>query len=231
MSAAQAGTPISRVDLHLHSRASADTGNWVLRQAVLPESFTEPLEGVVTSTLTKASGRWAISRAPAGHLRVGPPREQRPETSSCCTASPTSLRAARANVNARTSRRPTSGIGLSSDGRCFMASALRRAALSRRATTIPARHISRVRDPRSRGGRPATGSIAKVAACCSRALVWVHRQRSNGRRPRRSPAWRPRSLPRHGACVLTCTRPISITAASWRPPWTSSTACSTKDES
>ena len=68
MSAAQAGTPISRVDLHLHSRASADTGNWVLRQAVLPESFTEPLEGVVTSTLTKASGRWAISRAPAGHF-------------------------------------------------------------------------------------------------------------------------------------------------------------------
>ncbi len=32
------------MDLHLHSRASTDTGNWVLRQAVLPESFTEPLE-------------------------------------------------------------------------------------------------------------------------------------------------------------------------------------------
>jgi glycosyltransferase involved in cell wall biosynthesis/predicted metal-dependent phosphoesterase TrpH len=31
------------VDLHLHSRASTDTGSWVLRQAVLPESFTEPL--------------------------------------------------------------------------------------------------------------------------------------------------------------------------------------------
>lgn len=44
MTAAQSSTPVSRVDLHLHSRASTDTGNWVLRQAVLPESYTEPLE-------------------------------------------------------------------------------------------------------------------------------------------------------------------------------------------
>lgn len=33
---------MTRVDLHLHSRASTDTGNWFLRQAALPESYTPP---------------------------------------------------------------------------------------------------------------------------------------------------------------------------------------------
>jgi hypothetical protein len=33
---------MTRVDLHLHSRASTDTGNWFLRQAALPESYTSP---------------------------------------------------------------------------------------------------------------------------------------------------------------------------------------------
>jgi glycosyltransferase involved in cell wall biosynthesis/predicted metal-dependent phosphoesterase TrpH len=32
----------TRVDLHLHSRASTDTGSWFLSRAVLPESYTEP---------------------------------------------------------------------------------------------------------------------------------------------------------------------------------------------
>ncbi len=32
----------TRVDLHLHSRASTDTGSWFLSQALMPESFTEP---------------------------------------------------------------------------------------------------------------------------------------------------------------------------------------------
>ena len=30
------------VDLHLHSRASTETGNWFLKNAVLPESYTDP---------------------------------------------------------------------------------------------------------------------------------------------------------------------------------------------
>jgi glycosyltransferase involved in cell wall biosynthesis len=33
---------MARVDLHLHSRASTETGNWFLRNAVLPESYTDP---------------------------------------------------------------------------------------------------------------------------------------------------------------------------------------------
>jgi glycosyltransferase involved in cell wall biosynthesis/predicted metal-dependent phosphoesterase TrpH len=33
---------MTRVDLHLHSRASTDTGSWFLRQAALPESYTSP---------------------------------------------------------------------------------------------------------------------------------------------------------------------------------------------
>ena len=32
----------ARIDLHLHSRASTDTGSWFLNRAVLPESYTEP---------------------------------------------------------------------------------------------------------------------------------------------------------------------------------------------
>ncbi len=32
----------ARIDLHLHSRASTDTGSWFLSRAVLPESFTDP---------------------------------------------------------------------------------------------------------------------------------------------------------------------------------------------
>ena len=31
-----------RIDLHLHSRASTDSGSWFLNRAVMPESFTEP---------------------------------------------------------------------------------------------------------------------------------------------------------------------------------------------
>lgn len=35
--------PVSRVDLHLHSRASTDTGSWFLQAGVtLPESYTDP---------------------------------------------------------------------------------------------------------------------------------------------------------------------------------------------
>jgi predicted metal-dependent phosphoesterase TrpH len=30
------------VDLHLHSSASTETGNWFLKNAVLPESYTDP---------------------------------------------------------------------------------------------------------------------------------------------------------------------------------------------
>ncbi|MEW6581348.1 MAG: glycosyltransferase [Actinomycetota bacterium] len=33
---------MTRVDLHLHSRASTETGNWFLRRAALPESTTDP---------------------------------------------------------------------------------------------------------------------------------------------------------------------------------------------
>src|SRR5262245_14054232 len=33
---------MTRVDLHLHSRASTDTASWFLRRAVLPESLTDP---------------------------------------------------------------------------------------------------------------------------------------------------------------------------------------------
>jgi len=33
---------VTRVDLHLHSRASTDTASWFLRRAVLPESYTPP---------------------------------------------------------------------------------------------------------------------------------------------------------------------------------------------
>jgi glycosyltransferase involved in cell wall biosynthesis/predicted metal-dependent phosphoesterase TrpH len=35
-------TTVTRVDLHLHSRASTETGNWFLKNAVLPESYTDP---------------------------------------------------------------------------------------------------------------------------------------------------------------------------------------------
>lgn len=34
--------PTSRIDLHLHSRASTDTGSWFLSRAVMPESFVDP---------------------------------------------------------------------------------------------------------------------------------------------------------------------------------------------
>lgn len=33
---------VSRIDLHLHSRASTDTGSWFLNRVVMPESYTEP---------------------------------------------------------------------------------------------------------------------------------------------------------------------------------------------
>ncbi len=32
----------ARIDLHLHSRASTDTGSWFLNRAYMPESYTEP---------------------------------------------------------------------------------------------------------------------------------------------------------------------------------------------
>jgi predicted metal-dependent phosphoesterase TrpH len=38
-----------RIDLHLHSRASTDTGSWFLTQAVMPESFTEPEAAYATA--------------------------------------------------------------------------------------------------------------------------------------------------------------------------------------
>lgn len=34
--------PTGRIDLHLHSRASTDTGSWFLSRAVMPESFVDP---------------------------------------------------------------------------------------------------------------------------------------------------------------------------------------------
>lgn len=39
----------ARVDLHLHSRASTDTGSWFLNRAVLPESYTEPAHAYATA--------------------------------------------------------------------------------------------------------------------------------------------------------------------------------------
>ncbi len=46
-------TPIfpreTRIDLHLHSRASTDTGSWFLNRAVLPESYTEPAHAYATA--------------------------------------------------------------------------------------------------------------------------------------------------------------------------------------
>ena len=39
----------TRIDLHLHSRASTDTGSWFLNRAVLPESYTEPSHAYATA--------------------------------------------------------------------------------------------------------------------------------------------------------------------------------------
>lgn len=39
----------TRIDLHLHSRASTDTGSWFLNRAVLPESYTEPAHAYATA--------------------------------------------------------------------------------------------------------------------------------------------------------------------------------------
>ena len=36
--------PATRIDLHLHSRASTDTGSWFLSRALMPESFVDPAE-------------------------------------------------------------------------------------------------------------------------------------------------------------------------------------------
>ena len=38
----------TRVDLHLHSRASTDTGSWFLSRAVMPESFVDPADAYRT---------------------------------------------------------------------------------------------------------------------------------------------------------------------------------------
>lgn len=42
MSAPAARPGATRVDMHLHSRASTDTGSWFVRRAGVPESYTEP---------------------------------------------------------------------------------------------------------------------------------------------------------------------------------------------
>ena len=34
----------TRIDLHLHSRASTDTGSWFLTRTLMPESFVDPAE-------------------------------------------------------------------------------------------------------------------------------------------------------------------------------------------
>lgn len=39
----------TRIDLHLHSRASTDSGSWFLNRAVLPESYTEPEAAYATA--------------------------------------------------------------------------------------------------------------------------------------------------------------------------------------
>lgn len=41
--------PATRIDLHLHSRASTDTGSWFLSRALLPESHTEPQTAYATA--------------------------------------------------------------------------------------------------------------------------------------------------------------------------------------
>ncbi|MGD9695595.1 MAG: glycosyltransferase [Thermoleophilia bacterium] len=38
-----------RIDLHLHTRASTDTGSWFLNRAVMPESFTDPALAYATA--------------------------------------------------------------------------------------------------------------------------------------------------------------------------------------
>ena len=42
MNASAVPPGLTRVDLHLHSRASTDTGSWFVRRAGVPESHTEP---------------------------------------------------------------------------------------------------------------------------------------------------------------------------------------------
>ncbi len=42
MNASAVRSGVTRVDLHLHSRASTDTGSWFVRRAGVPESHTEP---------------------------------------------------------------------------------------------------------------------------------------------------------------------------------------------
>jgi glycosyltransferase involved in cell wall biosynthesis len=39
-----ADAPTTRIDLHLHSRASTDTGSWFLSRTLMPESFVDPAE-------------------------------------------------------------------------------------------------------------------------------------------------------------------------------------------
>ena len=39
----------ARIDLHLHSRASTDTGSWFLNRAYMPESYTEPEAAYATA--------------------------------------------------------------------------------------------------------------------------------------------------------------------------------------
>jgi glycosyltransferase involved in cell wall biosynthesis len=36
--------PTTRIDLHLHSRASTDTGSWILSRSLMPESFVDPAD-------------------------------------------------------------------------------------------------------------------------------------------------------------------------------------------
>ncbi|MFN8111206.1 MAG: glycosyltransferase [Thermoleophilia bacterium] len=46
--AAASAHDVTRVDLHLHSRASTDTGSWFLSRTLLPESFVDPKDAYAT---------------------------------------------------------------------------------------------------------------------------------------------------------------------------------------
>jgi len=61
---------VTRVDPHLHSRASTRTGNWFLQSAGLPESYTEP--GDAHRTVTRR-GMGRVT--PTHHDTIGDARE------------------------------------------------------------------------------------------------------------------------------------------------------------
>lgn len=49
MNASAVSPGVTRVDLHLHSRASTDTGSWFVSRASMPESHTEPADAYATA--------------------------------------------------------------------------------------------------------------------------------------------------------------------------------------